>query len=129
MTTRTTTLWPDRLMSRLLFVDMRDPHADAEDKTKRAERAFGLSLAFSGVRCILQYAILPFVLPVLGIAADAATHINLIISLLAIVAIVSSLRRFWKVRYQYRWQYLAMALVTLAVLAAFIQMDLSTIAG
>jgi hypothetical protein len=116
-------------MSRLLCVDMHPASADAVEKTRRAERAFGLSLAFSGLRCILQYVLLPFVLPLLGIAADAATPIYLIISLLAVVSIVASLRRFWRVRYQYRWQYLAMALVTLAMLAAFIQMDLTAIAA
>jgi ABC-type iron transport system FetAB permease component len=118
------TAWADRLMSRLLFVDMRQQPADPQATTQRAERAFGLSLAFSGLRCILQYVVLPFVLPLLGIAASAATHINFVISLLAVTAVIASLRRFWKVRYHYRWQYLAVALVTLAILATFILMDL-----
>ena len=116
--------WADRLMGRLLFVDMTDQPADATTTTKRAERAFGLSLAFSGIRCVLQYVVLPFVLPLLGIATSAGTYINFAISLLAVVAVISSLRRFWKVRYQYRWQYLAVALVTLAILTTFILMDL-----
>jgi len=119
--------WPDRLMGRLLFVDMREQPADAKATTERAERAFGLSLAFSGIRCVLQYVVLPFVLPLLGIATSAASQINLVISLLAVVAIISSLRRFWKVRYHYRWQYLAVALVTLAILTTFILMDLGAV--
>ena len=127
MTTMQSSAWPDRLMGRLLFVDMGEQPADAAATTQRAERAFGLSLAFSGIRCILQYVVLPFVLPLLGIATSAASQINLVISLLAVVAIISSLRRFWKVRYHYRWQYLAVALVTLAVLATFILMDLGAV--
>lgn len=124
MTSMQSSAWPDRLMSRLLFVDVDESTPNAAATTQRAERAFGLSLAFSGIRCILQYVVLPFVLPLLGIAAGAASTINLVISLLAVVAIISSLRRFWKVRYQYRWQYLAVAVVTLAILATFILMDL-----
>ncbi len=127
MTTLHTTAWPDRLMGRLLWVDMSAQPADAAGTTKRAERAFGLSLAFSGIRCVLQYVVLPFVLPLLGIAVSAASQINMVISVLAVIAIISSLRRFWKVRYAYRWQYLAVALVTLTVLLVFIQMDLRAV--
>lgn len=117
--------WPDRIMSRLLFVETHDTAAAAAETTQSAERAFGLSLAMSGIRCVLQYVLLPFVLPVLGIAAEAAAPVYLGISLVAIVSIIASLRRFWKVRYHYRWQYLAMALVMLAMLAVFILTDIS----
>jgi hypothetical protein len=123
------TLWADRLMSRLLFVPALEPTADEAAKTRRAERAFTLSLMFSGVRCVLQYAILPFVLPVLGIAAGAASYINLVITVLAVVSIIASLRRFWRVGYRYRWQYLGVALVTLVIFAFYIQMDLAAVTG
>lgn len=119
-------MWPDRLMGRLLFVDVQPQPAGSAETAKNA---FGLSLAFSAIRCILQYVLLPFVLPVLGIAAGAATPIYLLISVLAVVAIISSLRRFWKIGYRYRWQYLAIALVTLGMLAVFIQTDLATVLG
>lgn len=119
-------MWPDRLMGRLLFVNVQPQSADSAETAKNA---FGLSLAFSAIRCILQYVLLPFVLPVLGIATGAAAPIYLLISVLAVVAIVSSLRRFWKIRYRYRWQYLAIALVTLGMLVVFIQTDLATLLG
>jgi hypothetical protein len=123
------TLWADRLMSRLLFVPPLEPSVDEAATTRRAERAFTLSLMFSGVRCLLQYAVLPFVLPVLGIAAGAASYINLVITVLAVVSIIASLRRFWRVGYRYRWQYLGVALVTLVIFAFYIQMDLTAVTG
>lgn len=92
--------------------------------TKRAERAFGFSLVFSGVRCILQYAILPFVLPALGVASSAATPLLLVITVLAICSTLYSLRRFWQINYRYKWQYLGISVVTLSILTAFIIFDL-----
>lgn len=118
----------DQLVGRILFVDVQPVEADAAAQTeRRTENAFGLSLLFSGVRCILQYAILPFVLPVLGIASDAAVPLMLVISILALISIIASVRRFWKIGYRYRWQYLGVAIVALILLGAFITLDLQTL--
>lgn len=117
----------DRFVGRLLFVETPVAPATRPDKDERSERAFGFSLVFSGIRCILQYAILPFVLPVLGVTMDAAAPISLGINLLAIVLIVYSLRRFWKVGYRHRWRYLPVALTALVLLVAFIALDLHVI--
>jgi phosphoglycerol transferase MdoB-like AlkP superfamily enzyme len=117
----------DRFVGRLLFVETPAAPAIRPDKDERSERAFGFSLVFSGIRCILQYAILPFVLPVLGVTMDAAAPISLGINLLAIVLIVYSLRRFWKVGYRHRWRYLPVALTALVLLVAFIVLDLHVI--
>lgn len=116
-------MWLDRMVGRLLLVDIQPRVETARDDAQRAERAFSFSLLFSGVRCILQYAILPFVLPLMGVAASAATPILLLINVLAIVSIFYSLRRFWQIGYAYRWQYLGIALAALAILTAFIVLD------
>ncbi|MEO0561489.1 MAG: hypothetical protein AAF125_05225 [Chloroflexota bacterium] len=111
----------DPLMDRLLFVrpaDMTDRH------TRTAENAFSFSLLFSGVRCILQYIVLPFALPLVGVAVDAAVPILMVINTLAVVSVVFSLRRFWRVRYDYRWVYLFVAVVAIGLLMAFLVMDL-----
>ncbi len=125
----TSNLLPDRVMGRLLFVDVPSPTSDATRSAAdgRGERAFGFSLVFSGIRCILQYAILPFVLPVLGVTMDAAAPISLAINLVAIVLIIYSLRRFWKIGYRHRWKYLPVALTALTLLVAFIALDLHVI--
>jgi ABC-type iron transport system FetAB permease component len=117
-------MWLDRMVGRLLFVSEVAP-GDAQT----AERAFGFSLLVSAVRCILQYAVLPFVLPLVGIASDAALPILLLINVLAIGSIFYSLRRFWKVGYQYRWQYLGVAMAALLILSAFIMLDIQKLFG
>lgn len=123
-------VWLDRVMVRLLFIPApSEPVNTQSTDAQRAERAFGFSLVFSGVRCILQYAVLPFLLPLVGIAAEAALPILLIINVLAVLSIFYSLRRFWQISYQYRWQYLVVAMVALVILITFTMLDLQTILG
>lgn len=126
----------DRVMGRLLFLEQvpAAPECDVlcqadapQAEAESAERAFGFSLLFSGVRCVLQYAVLPFLLPAIGIAASAAVPVLMVINILAIISIFFSLRRFWKVGYKYRWQYLGVAVVALVILAFFLMMDIGTI--
>ena len=114
------------LVYRLLLLDTpsRDETETTQDST-RAERAFGLSLVFSAVRCVLQYVILPFVLPVFGFAADAAVPVVLAINLVAIVAILYSVRRMWRIDYKYKWQYLLVGAAALLILFVFLYADLN----
>ncbi len=121
-------LTPDHIMQRLLLIN---PHAGAASANAEdsAKRALSYSLIFSGVRCVLQYALLPFVLPMLGIAADAAIPLMLVLTVLAMISIFFSLRRFWQIGYTHRWQYLAVALVALTLLVAFMLLDLNVIAA
>lgn len=117
----------DDLMMRLLFVRVGGDAAIARDEAavkRGAENALTLSLLFSGIRCLLQYALLPFLLPIIGIAADATTPILLLINLLAMVSIFFSLRRFWKIGYAHRWRYLAVAAAALVLLLAFTVYDI-----
>lgn len=112
----------DSIMSRLLFVS---PAANVTARqTRRAENALTLSLMFSGLRCILQYVLLPFLLPIVGIATAAAAPILLLINLIAMASIFFSLRRFWTIGYKHRWGYLAVALTALTLLLAFTLHDL-----
>lgn len=117
----------DSLMTRLLLVKpaaARSAETDAAGKARKAENALTLSLAFSGVRCILQYAALPFLLPLVGVAADATVPILLLINLAAMVSIYFSLRRFWTIGYAHRWRYLVVAAAALALLLAFTFYDI-----
>ena len=115
-------------MSRLLFIDAGANIAPVDDtarQTRSAENALTLSLLFSGARCILQYALLPFLLPIVGIAAEATVPILLLINLIAMISIFFSLRRFWKIGYKHRWTYLVVALAALTLLVAFTVFDVS----
>lgn len=116
-------------MARLLFVQLPNktlasaPAEAHSEPAQSAERAFSWSLLFSGVRCVLQYALLPFFLPLIGLAGDFSVAISLTINIVAIIAIVFSLRRFWQIDYRRKWQYLPVALVALVMLVAFIILD------
>lgn len=118
----------ERLIYRLLFLEPPMPQAAAKSP-ERAERAFNFSLIFSGVRCILQYMILPFVLPLVGVTVDAALPVMLVINVVALVSIFYSVRRFWAVDYRYKWQYLPIAAVAVVLLTAFLVMDISSLIG
>lgn len=118
----------DGFMSRLLLIDQRSRIAIPSDETaqtRRAENALTISLLFSGLRCILQYVLLPFLLPIIGVAADATVPILLLINLIAIASIFLSLRRFWTIGYKHRWSYLVVALAALTLLVAFTAYDIA----
>ena len=116
----------DNIMSRLLLIKTADYPAvgDEAGAARGAENALTLSLLFSGLRCVLQYALLPFLLPIVGVAADATAPILLLINLIAMVSIFFSLRRFWSVGYKYRWRYLVVAAAALVLLVAFTVYDI-----
>lgn len=127
----------DDVIRRMLFVPSTPDAAaepalptddDATDAaTRQAENAFSFALLFSGVRCIIMYVIMPFVLPIIGIAGTGATYLDIVINLVAIGAIIFSVRRFWQVDYKYKWQYLPVAIVALGLLVAFIALDFAAL--
>jgi ABC-type iron transport system FetAB permease component len=87
----------------------------------------GYSLAFSAIRCILQYIVLPFILPVLGIAAGWALGLTMIVNVAAIIAIVASVRRMWQISYSHRWRYMALAVPAFLLLVSFLVLDISVL--
>ncbi len=102
---------------------------DEQSLKRGAENALTLSLMFSGARCILQYALLPFLLPIIGIASEATLPILLLINVLAMISIFFSLRRFWTIGYAHRWRYLVVAAAALFLLAAFTVYDILKLQG
>ncbi len=116
----------DQWIGHLLWVKGQPTSAAALAESD-AQRAFSFSLIFTGIRCILQYIILPFLLPLIGIAAELTLPLMLIINLAAIVSAIYSVRRFWQINYQYRWQYLLFALFVIGLLFAFMALDLTSL--
>lgn len=116
----------DKVVARLLFVT---PQSEVytEERPQQAENAFSFALLFSGVRCIIMYVILPFVLPIIGLAGDFGAWLDIVINLVAIGAIIYSLRRFWTINYNRKWQYFPVAIAALFLLIAFIALDLNTL--
>lgn len=95
-----------------------------EQKTRKAERAFTFSLIVSGIRCTLMYIILPFILPAIGITGAFASQVDIIINLVAMGALIYSVRRFWQINYEWKLLYTLVAVVAFVILTAFIALDL-----
>jgi hypothetical protein len=128
MTAKLDAAGADRLMCRLLLVKpARLTEAAEKSAAQSGESAFNLSLAFAAVRCVIKYILLPFVLPVLGVATNAAAPITLAINVVAIGSIIYSIRRFWQIGYVHRWRYLGFAGIALLFLVAFVLFDLGVL--
>jgi len=116
---------PDQLMASLLRVNHQQTSTTSSDAPKQAatQNVFWASAAFSGVRCILQYVVLPFIFPLVGFAANVSEYLFIAISVVAVASMVMSLRRFWRVNYRYRWHYLVVALIGGGILVAHLVVD------
>jgi ABC-type iron transport system FetAB permease component len=100
----------DRAVARLLHVQPQ-PLVLWEAVATTSSWPFETALLVSAVRCILRYIVLPFVLPLWGIATGAALGILLTVDVIATIAIVATLRRLWRLQHPRRWQYLALAVL------------------
>jgi hypothetical protein len=101
----------DRFMRRLLRLPEGKTSTDAE-----ARSAFQKSIVITACRCIVMYLVLPFVLPIVGVASGVGPAIGLVIGVLAMIAIVYSIRRFWRADHPKRWHYTVFASVIIGFL-------------
>ncbi len=112
----------DRFMRRLLRLPEGRTSTAAE-----ARSAFQKSLFISTCRCLLMYIVFPFVLPAVGIARGVGPYIGVAIGVLAMVAIVYSIRRFWRANHSKRWHYTVFGTIIISFLIYLAVKDLSTI--
>jgi hypothetical protein len=117
----------DRAVARVLRVTPPAPILETDiNVTRGAENTFGLALFFAGVRCILEYVVLPFLLPVLGLTGKFGAPIVLGLNLIALVSLVYSVRKFYEINYKHKRAYLFVSLVAGAIMVAFIVLNLQT---
>jgi hypothetical protein len=120
----------DRAVARLLRVQPR-PLAPRKALAPTGSRPFETRLLLGGVRCILRYVVLPLLLPLLGVATGAtvgivtgaALALLLTLDVIAVVAIVATLRRLWRLQHPRRWQYLPLALTLALLVGLFFVID------
>ena len=115
----------DRYMRRLLRLPVDGPQASAAD----AQKAFQTSIMVATVRCLLMYIVFPFVLPAIGVASGVGPWIGLPISLLAIVAITMSIRRFWRADHSKRWHYTVLGTTVIGFLIYLVAKDVIELIG
>lgn len=108
----------ERLARQLLRVDQAEP---------RALMPLKGSLAISAVRCVITYAVIPALAPVITGLGGLAAPLALLLSLVAAVMAVVSLRRVWLADWSHRWAYTAFIVVVLVLLAVTMVFDLRTI--
>lgn len=104
----------DRAMRRLFGITS---PAQRTGSTARAHRAFRLSVAASGVRCLITYLLLPILVPMLSLAGWVAAPIGMALCVLAVINGVVSVRRFWRADHSRRWMYTAFIGVVFVILA------------
>jgi len=91
--------------------------------------AFSTSILVSATRCIITYVLLPFVVPVLGIAAGVGPWLGIPIGVAAIVCNVLTIRRFWAADHKWRWAYTALALTIIVLLLVLMAKDIASVLG
>jgi hypothetical protein len=88
---------------------------------KRTDRLMGGSLLFVAIRCTLQYVLLPFVLPFMGLNNSISNGLSVIIDVIALGLIAYNIKRLWNT--SWRWRYLALSVVMVAIIAVFLYND------
>lgn len=115
----------DRAVARVLRVQLQ-PRLPQQPVPATESRPLETPLLIAAVRCAVRYIVLPFVVPLLGVATGttigvvtgAALGLLLTLDVIALIAIVATLRRLWRLRHPRRWPYLPVALA-LGVLVGF----------
>lgn len=95
----------DGFMLRVLRVTPQ-PITDTGRTGASEARSVSLALVISGVRCVLQYVVLPVVLPLIGLWGGFSLLIVLLLDLLALWLLINSLRYFWRVQHPRRFDML-----------------------
>ncbi|MGD0882826.1 MAG: hypothetical protein ABSB09_14770 [Acidimicrobiales bacterium] len=111
---------PDRLMRRMLRVpDERPPIPESD-----THRIFGASILLSATRCLLSYIVLPFVLPVVGLAKGVGPVIGIPIGMLALTFDFLGIRRFWLADHHQRWLFSAIYAAVGAMVLTLLIIDI-----
>ncbi len=104
----------DRLVRQLLLV---------EDAAPRSIVTLKGSLVLTAVRCILMYAVIPLLAPVVGWLGVIARPLSLAMSVAAMGLAIYSLRRVWLADWRYRWAYTGFIAAVVALLVVVIVFD------
>lgn len=102
----------------LLVPEVRPSVTDTKDRDAAAHKMFNVSMALSGLRCLLTYVLLPVVTPALGAAARVGPIVGIPISAVALVFDVMAVRRFWIANHRWRWGISAIYVVVMAMVLA-----------
>jgi hypothetical protein len=100
-----------------------------ENAAPRALISLRGSLVIAAIRCVITYALLPLLIPVIGWLGVVATPLAVVLSTVALVMSISSLRRVWMADFRYRWAYTAFIVLVVLSLLVLLIWDLRTLLG
>lgn len=95
---------------------LRIPDHRSRGSVRSAENAFSTSVLISAVRCLLTYVVLPIGGPILGLTGNVGPVLGLVVGAVSSVAIVASMRRFFRADHKWRWRYSAVGATILVFL-------------
>jgi hypothetical protein len=108
---------------------LRIPDDGARASARSAENAFSTSVFISAVRCLLTYVLVPVLGPIVGIAGNVGPVLGLVVGTVSGVAIVASMRRFFRADHRWRWRYTVIGGTILVFLVVQAVIDIATLAG
>lgn len=116
----------DRFMRKLLRVDpaKRTPRTERE-----AHRGFQIALVITGIRCTISYLLIPILVPIVGLSGMLAAPVGLLLSAVAVVNGIYSLRRFWISNSRHRWAYTWFIAVVFLILIVAVVADTMRLVG
>ena len=88
---------------------------------QRGNRVMGGSLVFVAIRCTLQYVVLPFMLPFIGLSSTLSVAISAVLELIALAVIIYNIQRLWHT--SWRWRYVGLSVFTITIIAIFLYYD------
>lgn len=92
-----------------------------------AENAFSVSVLVSGLRCLLTYLVLPVIGPVIGLTGSVGPIVGLVVGTVSILAIVASMRRFFRTDHRWRWRYTAIGAAIILFLLVSSVIDIAAL--
>lgn len=92
-----------------------------------ARRLFSTAIVVSGIRCLVTYVLLPFVAPLVGLAASVGPGVGVAVGTVAIAANVLTIRRFHNGRHRWRWGITAIAVSVICLLVVLLVRDVSAL--
>jgi len=108
---------------------LRIPDDATRASARSAENVFSTSVFISAVRCLLTYLVLPILGPVVGLAGNVGPAVGLAVGAVSMVAIVASMRRFFRADHRWRWRYAAIGGTIFAFLVVQAVIDIAHLLG
>jgi hypothetical protein len=98
-----------------------------DEEFGRVSTVMGGSLAFVAIRCTLQYIVLPFVLPILGIGTTFSVTFSAVLEIFALGMIAYNIYRLWHT--DWRWRYMSFSSFIAFIILVFLYLDLRVLLG